>query len=181
MFNSVQDTQAFEADEHFADGTAARASPLDNHAVAAGLEEIARLLPHDARNQGRGRMLTEAAALIRASRRPVRQLIEDDGVEGVHGLGIIYEISGLVTDWVRSGHMPWLERLRAQRRDDLLGLPGIGSRLAQELRDVFGIVDLDGLAKVARSGQLSNVCGFGPKRVKLVADLLAARGLATSS
>ena len=85
-----------------------------------------------------------------------------------------------MTDWVRSGRLPWLERLKAQRREELLHIPGIGARLAQELRDLFGVVDLDGLAEVARSGKLSNVCGFGPKRVKLVSQLLASRGLTTS-
>lgn len=177
MFTSHQETLTVETEEYFAESRGEQASTLTNAAIAEGLEEIARLLPSDARSQGRARMLKEAAQLIRASRQPVPKLIEDDGVEGVHSLGIIYEISGVVTDWVKSGRLPWLERLRAERREELLRLPGIGARLGQELRDLLGIVDLDGLARAARSGELASICGFGPKRVKLIAQLLAARGL----
>ncbi len=90
-------------------------------------------------------------------------------------LGIDYELSGVVTDFVRSGRLVWLERLKAQRRDEIAQLPSIGPRLAQELRDVLGVVDLNGLAEVAREGRLANVVGFGPKRIKLVSSILAAR------
>ena len=180
MFTSKQESLAFETEDHFAHSATASAPTLSNQSIAAGLDEIARLLPYDVRNQGRRRMLHAAAGVIRTCHPPVRQLIEDDGVEGLHSLGIIYEICGVVTDWVRTGRLPWLERLKAERKEELLHIPGIGARLAQELRDLFGVVDLDGLAEVARSGKLANACGFGPKRVKLVSQLLASRGLTTS-
>ncbi|MBX7113212.1 MAG: hypothetical protein K1X64_02670 [Myxococcaceae bacterium] len=179
MFTSKQESLAFETEDPFAHSAAVATCTLSNERIAAGLEEIARLLPYDVRNQGRRRMLNAAAGLIRTCHRPVQQLIEDDGVEGLHRLGIIYEIGGVVSDWVRTGQLPWLERLRAQRREELLHIPGIGARLAQELRELFGVVDLDGLAEVARSGKLANACGFGPKRVKLVSQLLSSRGLTT--
>ncbi len=150
----------------------------NNEALATGLEEIARLLPQEARNHDRRRSLKRAAELLRTCQGAVHQLVEDHGVEGVHLLGIGYEISGIITDWVRSGRSPMLERLKAQRHEELVQLPSIGPRLARELRDVLGVVDLDSLATVAREGRLSGVCGFGPKRIKLVAGLLAARGVA---
>ncbi len=150
-------------------------APVTNEGIASGLEEIGRLLPHDVRSHQRRRSLSNAAQLIRSCVQPVTQLIEERGVEGVHMLGIDYELSGVVTDWVRCGRLAWLERLKAQRLEEIARLPSIGPRLAQDLHDVLGVVDLDGLAEVAREGRLANVVGFGPKRIKLVASLLAAR------
>lgn len=150
-------------------------APVSNESIASGLEEIGRLLPHDVRSHQKRRGLAHAAAQIRSCVQPVTQLIEERGVEGVHMLDIDYELSGVVTDWVRCGRLAWLERLKAQRLEEIARLPSIGPRLAQDLHDVLGVVDLDGLAEVAREGRLSNVVGFGPKRIKLVASLLAAR------
>lgn len=149
--------------------------PLTNEAIADGLDEIGRLLPSDGRDHERRRCVLRAAELIRGWFESVVQLVDQRGVEGVHGLGIDYELSGIVTDWVRSGRLVWLDRLRSRRRDEVARLPSIGPRLAQELHDVLGVDDLDSLAEVARAGRLETVCGFGPKRIKLVARLLAAR------
>lgn len=148
---------------------------LTNEIIAAGLDEIARLLPQDLRSHDRRRALKRTGEVIRACQGSVVELVENHGVEGVHLLGIGYELSGVVTDWVRTGRLLMLERLKAQRHEELVRLPSIGPRLAQELRDTLGVVDLEGLAEVAREGRLANVCGFGPKRLKMVTSLLAAR------
>ena len=174
MFNSHTATQ-YEFEAFAANDGAENEAGLSNEALAAGLEEIARRLPDEARTQGRRRQLSHAAALIRASAQSVASVTAADGVEGVHRLGIDYELSGIVTDWVRTGRLPWLERLKAKQQEELFNLPNIGPRLARELRDVLGVVDLDGLDRVAREGRLESVCGFGPKRIKLVTGLLAAR------
>jgi len=155
-------------------------SSLSNTAIADGFDEIGRLLPPEGRQGERQRSVLRAAELIRASLEPVVQLVEQRGVEGVHGLGIDYELSGVVTDWVRSGRLMWLERLKSQRKEQVLRLPSIGPRLAQELSDVLGVDDLDGLAEAARAGRLETVCGFGPKRTRLVVGLLAARAVSSS-
>ena len=148
---------------------------LTTEIIAAGLDEIARLLPRDARHHDRRRAIKRTGEVIRACHGSVVELVENHGVEGVHLLGIGYELSGVVTDWVRTGRLLMLERLKTQRHEELVRLPSIGPRLAQELRDTLGVVDLEGLAEVAREGRLANVCGFGPKRLKMVTTLLAAR------
>ncbi len=165
MFNSSLSTQS-----------TAR-SALTNDSIATGLEEIARLLPQEARNHERRRVLRRAAESIRNCQTPVTALIEDRGIEGVHMLDICYEVSGVVTDWVRSGRLSWLERLKVQASQELAQLPSIGPRLAQVLREVLGVIDIDGLIEAAREGQLATLCGFGPKRLKMVNALLAARGV----
>jgi DNA polymerase (family 10) len=177
MFNSTSDSRAFDTDDGTSSELTQRAtSPrLSNEALASGLDSIAQLLATEGGTFLRREALRRAAALIRACTMSVAQSVDDAGVEAVHGLGINYELSGVVTDWVRSGRLHWLEKLRSHRRNELTHLPGIGPRLAEELRDVLGVVDVDGLAEAARDGRLLNVCGFGPKRLKLVTGVLAGR------
>lgn len=153
-----------------------RSLTLSNDAVAEGLEEIARLLAMDNRQVARSARVTRAAEAVRACVKPLTELVEQRSVEGVQLLGIDYELAGVITDWVRTGELPWLERLKAQRRAELAELPSIGPRLAQELRAVLGVEDLDGLAEAVRAGRLGSVCGFGPKRITLVEGLLRVRG-----
>ena len=88
MFTSNQESLAFETEELFAHSATASAPALSNESIAAGLDEIARLLPYDVRNQGRRRMLNASAGLIRACHQPVRQLIGDDVVVGLRERGI---------------------------------------------------------------------------------------------
>lgn len=154
---------------------------LSNDAVGEGLEEIARLLAMDNRQVARSARVARAAAAVRACVKPVTELVEERSIEGVQLLGIDYELAGVITDWVRSGELPWLERLKSQRRAELAELPSIGPRLAHELRAVLGVEDLDGLAEAVRAGRLESVCGFGPRRIKLVEGLLRGRGALTRS
>ncbi len=139
-----------------------------NDFIARGLESIAELLDDAARAMA----VRRAAALIRGASAPLVDGIRESGLEAVHALGIDWELSGVVTDWVRCGRLYWLEQLQARRRRALASVPGIGPRLAQELREVLGVEDVDGLAEVARDGRLQQVCGFGPKRLKLVMSAL---------
>jgi len=142
-----------------------------NEAIAQGLESIAALLERDPRRDA----VQQAAALIRARPTPLADEIRESGVEAVHALGIPYELAGVITDWVRTGRLRWLEQLEARRREALTELPGIGPRLARELRELLGIQDLEGLADAARDGRLQQIYGFGPKRMKLVTEALFGR------
>ena len=148
---------------------------LSNEAIAQGLERIAKRLVQDGRPMPRRQSVLRAASEIRATTKPVSAIIDERGVEGVHLLGLNYELSGIVTDWVKTGRLPWLERLEAARQEELARLPGIGPRLAQQLRDLIGVSDLDDLAEAVREGRLKEICGLGPKRMQAVAGVLAGR------
>ncbi|MBL8955979.1 MAG: hypothetical protein JNK82_34710 [Myxococcaceae bacterium] len=142
-----------------------------NDVIAQGLDSIGALLENDTRKGA----VMRAAALVRAHPRQLSAEIRESGVEAVHALGINYELAGIITDWVRTGRLHWLEQLEAKKRDALTALPGIGPRLARELRDLLGIDDIDGLADAARDGRLQQIYGFGPKRMKLVTEALFGR------
>ena len=147
----------------------------DNASVAEAVERVAQLLETEGNAIERVRPWRRAACAIRASARPVAKVVEDDGVEGVHRLGIDYRVGGLVIDLLRTGRLPLLDRLEARSAcgSVLQRVPGIGPKLARELREVLGVQSLDGLARAARDGKLSAVGGFGPRRTGLVASMLA--------
>lgn len=147
-----------------------------NPTIASALERIADLLELDGVEAAPVAAYRRAASAIAASPEPVGELIEADGVDALHALGIGWWISGLVTDWIRSGELPLLERL--ERRHDpvasLQRVPGIGKKLAHEVREL-GIDTVDKLANAARTGSLQGVCGFGPKRIALLRATLRTR------
>ncbi len=145
----------------------------DNLTIAAALERIALLLERDGVEATPVAAYRRAAGLIRLAVRPVHELIEEDGVEALHHLGIGYLISGMVTDWVRSGQLPLLERLERRVGPEacLQRVPGIGKKLAREVREL-GIEDVGELASAAADGRLEQVCGFGPKRIALLKRVL---------
>lgn len=147
-----------------------------NDFIARGLEAIGDHLEDAARSAA----VRRAAALIRGCDAPLAEAIGESGLEAVHALGINWELSGVVTDWVRTGRLHWLEQLQKRRRRALAELPGIGPKLARELRDVLGVQDVDGLAEVARDGRLEQVCGFGPRRLKVVMSALGVQRSAPS-
>ncbi len=148
----------------------------DNASVSAAAERVAALLEAEGRDRGRVRLWRRAAAALAACARPIAELVREEGVEGVHALGIDYLVGGLVTDLVRTGRLPLLDRLerRAATGSVFQRVPGIGPRLASELRQVLGVESLEGLARAAQDGALSDVCGFGPRRTRLLASLATA-------
>jgi DNA polymerase/3'-5' exonuclease PolX len=172
MFNPITVDRA----PNDSDGLPHDEPALDNARIAVGLERIAQLLGDGV--QSRREALRRAAAIIRFSAQPVVRRVDEAGVEGVHLLGLDYELAGVVTDWVRSGRLSWLEKLEERRSRELSELPGIGPKLATQLRRVLGVVDVTGLARALRQGELGKVLGFGPKRVRALEAALDARCLA---
>ena len=73
---------------------------LSNSAIAKTLERLANLLELDATEATRPAACREAAETLRHDVRPLTERIEDDGVEGIHRLGIGYELCGMIADWV---------------------------------------------------------------------------------
>lgn len=148
---------------------------MTNHTIAAALDRIAELLDLEAEDAEVTAAYRRAAKLIRLALRPVRLMVEDDGLEALHALGLGWVLAGLVTDWLRTGQLPLLERLERKHAPEhrLQCVPGIGPRLAHEVHTTLGVESPDELATAAQAGRLSNVCGFGPRRVALVKAMLA--------
>lgn len=158
--------------------TEAVAGPIDNTEVAELLEQVAELLSVQHANPFRVRAYRAAARTIRNLDRPVRVLLEEEGIDGLHALpGIGDSLARTIDQLARTGRLGLLERLQGGVRhvDAYTTVPGIGPDLAARIHEELGIESLEDLEMAAHDGRLSHVPGLGPRRVQAVRDSLAVR------
>ena len=139
---------------------------------------MARLLAAQGANRFRVRAYERAANTVRRFPRPVSEILEQQGVEGLEALpGVGPSIARAIRDLLAPGRLAMLERLRGESEPTklLASVPGIGRELADRLYHDLGIETLEGLEAAAHSGRLEHVLGFGPKRLAGIRDSLAHR------
>lgn len=155
------------------------ASPCPtNCQVAAALQEIGELLELRAANPYRVAAYRNAAALVRRVKRPLAEIYQVDGREGLERLpGIGESLGRRIGELLASGHSKLLARLRRKHvaADPLTSLPGVGPRLAQRIRGSLGSDSLDELFVAAYDGRLRRIAGLGRKRVQGMRESLALR------
>lgn len=153
--------------------------PISSNAeIATRLDEVANLLTEQEANAFRIKSYRRAANLLRQMERPVSELVEREGLEGLMQLpGIGQSLARSIHQLVRTGKLPMLERLRGA--SDPVALlqtaPGIGRVLAERLHDDLGIASLEELEAAAHDGRLADLAGLGAKRIAGLRDALAAR------
>ncbi|HTS46328.1 MAG TPA: helix-hairpin-helix domain-containing protein [Bryobacteraceae bacterium] len=149
-----------------------------NTQVAMRLDEVAELLLEQGASPFRVQAYRRGAETVRRLERPVNQIFEQEGVEGLRKLpGIGDRLAIAIRDIVRLGRLPMLDRLRGESDavELLRTVPGIGPVQAQRLHDDLGIDSLEDLEAAAHDGRLVNVAGLGHKRVTGIMDSLATR------
>jgi DNA polymerase (family 10) len=171
------------------DSTGLEASPTEaqqesgdgrstNQAVAARFLDTARLLENQGANPFRVRAYRRAAQTLRRLRRPVEQILREEGPGGLDRLsGIGPGLAAAIRDFVATGRMPLQERLARTRSPfgELCSIPGIGPVLAQRLHEELEIATLEDLEVSAYSGRLERVTGIGPRRLEGIRLALVAR------
>lgn len=149
-----------------------------NTQVAMRLDEVADLLAEQGASPFRVQAYRRGAETVRRLERPVNEIFEQEGVEGLRKLpGIGDRLAIAVRDIVRLGRLPMLDRLRGESDavELLRTVPGIGPINAQRLHDDLGVDSLEDLEAAAHDGRLVNVAGLGHKRVTGIMDSLATR------
>ena len=149
-----------------------------NEDIAGRLEDVARLLAAQGANRFRVGAYERAAITIRRLSRPVSDILEQQGLEGLRALpGIGESIARAICDLVARGRLAMLDRLRGESDPTklLASVPGIGRRFADRLHHDLGIETLEDLEAAAHDGRLEEVLGFGPKRLAGIRDSLAHR------
>lgn len=149
-----------------------------NESVAARFLETARILENQGANPFRVRAYRRAARTLQQLRRPVEQILREEGVGGLDRLaGIGPGLAAAISDYVATGRMPLQERLLSIQAigGELVTIPGIGPALAGRLRDELGVVTLEDLEVAAYDGRLEKVSGIGPRRLEATRLMLAAR------
>ncbi|HTR38697.1 MAG TPA: helix-hairpin-helix domain-containing protein [Bryobacteraceae bacterium] len=149
-----------------------------NAQVARRLEELAQLLEEQGANVFRVHAYRRGAETVRRLERPVNEVLDQEGMEGLRRLpGVGDRIALAIRDVVRTGRLPMLDRLRGQTDvvELLRTVPGIGPVQAARLHEDLGIDSLEDLEAAAHDGRLADVAGLGAKRVAGIIDSLATR------
>lgn len=152
-------------------------SERTNQEVAEILERVADLLEAQDANPFRVRAYRGAVTTLREMQRPVREILEQEGAEGLQELpGIGSSLASAIREIVRTGRLGMLERLEGQvaPEDLFTTVPGIGDELAHRIHRELGIETLEELELAAHDGRLEEVGGFGPRRTRAVRETLGS-------
>lgn len=157
----------------------ANAAPdVGNATVADKLDEVASLLEAQGANRFRVEAYRSGAATVRDLSRPVTEIVDEDGLDGLEALPAIGEtLARAIRTMIRTGSLPQLERLRGETDPEALfrTVPGIGPALAERIHDELHIDSLEDLEAAAYDGRLASTPGFGAKRLEGIRAALSAR------
>jgi len=162
-----------------ADGdTSGKVAPLSNLDVGAALDDASDLLEEQGANPFRVRAYRRAAATVRGLDQPVRDLLQQQGLDGLLRLpGIGQSLAHSIDHLVHTGSLPMLDRMRGEHVAEQMfaTVADIGPKLAARIHEALGIETLAELEAAARDGRLAQVPGMGEKRVQAVRETLAGR------
>lgn len=149
-----------------------------NEAVAAALDEVARLLQRQSDNPFRIAAYQRAARQVRRLRRPLHEIYQASGVQALRDLpGIGESLARSIAQWLETGRLDLLDRLRERSHGEklLATLPGVGAGLAERIRTTLSVATLEELEAAAYDGRLRRVPGMGTKRLRAIRESLSAR------
>ena len=146
--------------------------------IARRLEDVVQLLKEQRANPNRVRADHRAATTRRWLGRPVTEMLQQEGVEGLRKLpGLGESLTRTIHDLVVTGRRPRLDRLRGEMDpvSRFASGPGIGTVLAEYLQCDLGMAMLEELASAAHDGRLAEIAGVGEKKLAGIIESLAAR------
>ena len=140
---------------------------MTNKAVARRLKLTADLIELTGGNPFRARAFASGARAIERLEVPVDQLVADDALTHVQGIG-----KGLAADireLISTGELAITERLLQALPPglpDVMRVRGLGVKKVRTLWNDAGVTSLDELEAAAASGRLADLDGFGAKTVQ---------------
>ncbi len=143
---------------------------MSNAEIARHLDRLADLSELDGDNPFRVRAYRNAAATVRDLETPVEELLAS-GVDLTAIKGIGKEIDQKVRELVTTGSMPQLAALEARVPPSLLEVvrvKGIGPKQAATLWRALGVTSVDELETAAEAGRITELPGFGTKKVAAI-------------
>ena len=143
---------------------------LSNSEIADIFNQMADMLEIKGENPFKVRAYRNAARTVQNLGKSLEDLAES-GMDLTKLPGIGGDLSEAITEILKTGKFSKLEALKKelpQGLDRLLSIEGLGPKRIRQLYDSFGITSLDELAKVAQSGEIYNLKGFGPKLIEKI-------------
>jgi putative hydrolase len=136
------------------------------------------LLADQRASEFRVRAYHSAAETVRSLNRPLQDILETEGLDGLIALPTIgISIANLIKQSLQLGRMPLLDRLRgeASAEHHFTTLPGIGPELSHRIHEYLHVETLPELYAAARQGRLDQVPGIGRKRAHAILESLSQR------
>ena len=139
-----------------------------NRQIATKLQEMSDLLEQQGANPFRIRAYRQAASELNRLQRPVEEILQKEGIQGLVQLPSIGKgIAASIREMVLSGNWSQLQRLRhgAEGIPLLQTVPGVGPELARRIHDELHVDTLEGLESAAYDGRLERLKGVGERRL----------------
>src|SRR5215212_2580660 len=161
-------------DEPAADVRADEAADLTNGDLARAFHEIGDIL------EVQGEIAFKTIAYHRAAdaigRSPIDLVAAYRAGTAPKIPGVGTAISDKITEYVTTGRMAYLERLRSEvpaSLVELLRIPGLGPKTVRQLHEDLGIATLEGLKAAAETGRIRTVRGLSERTEQLVLEGIA--------
>lgn len=155
---------------------------MDNLAIARALVDLADLHELGGTLPFKVRAFRSAARAIEGHAGSLAELAQKGELAGVRGVG--EGVARRIKELLETGKIAEAEALRAALPPgllDLMNLPGIGLKTAQQVWKERGITTVDELEAAAKDGKLRDLPRFGEKREeKLIAAIAAWRKRASA-
>ncbi|MGH9553416.1 MAG: helix-hairpin-helix domain-containing protein [Terriglobales bacterium] len=135
---------------------------LNSSEIAGLLGEFGRRAMLYGGNPYRAKAYLRAAERVALLPEPVEDIIEQDRLREIPGVG--EAIAAVITELVRTGMHPSLERMRAEVPAsvlEMLSLPGLKPEKIMKLHKELGIDSLAELETAAKHDRLRTAKGFG--------------------
>ncbi len=143
---------------------------LSNSEIADIFNQMADLLEIKGANPFKVRAYRNAARTVQNLGKSLEDLVAQ-GMDLTKLPGIGQDLSDAIREIIETGKFSKLEALKQEMPeglDKLLAIEGLGPKRIQQLYDTFHITSLEELAKVAESGEIYQLKGFGPKLVEKI-------------
>ncbi len=143
---------------------------LSNSEIADLFDQLADLLSLEGENPFRVRAYHNAARTIRSQVKSLAEMVtKGEDLTKLPGVG--EAIAKKIEIVVRTGRLPQLDEVLKRTPKSLLELlevEGLGPKRVKTLFSLLKIKDLEDLERAARSGEIKELPGFGPKIEELI-------------
>jgi len=150
---------------------------LTNAEIGEQLDLFAALLDLSGSSFYTSRAYRRAAETIRETQAPIVELVAEDRVEELRGIGP--GIATRLRELVETGRIVELDELRRDVQPELIGLGrflGVGPKRMVEIGKALGVTTAEEFRTAARAGRLTSVSGIGPQTEQRLLAALEREG-----
>ncbi len=138
---------------------------MDKNQVASILEEVAALMAlQEKSNTFEVRAYENAARAVSALDGNIEQLAHEGKLKGTPGLGST--MLKRIEEIVDSGHLAWLDELRAKTPEvklAMMRIPGVGPKKINAIYEQLHVNSIEELEEACKDDRVAHIPGFGKK------------------